>query len=340
MLEEIQIWIEHLKMNKRVEELSLVGLQSIFFDKPFSPPKPVSFFQGRTLRKLELQSLKISDASLFEGCSNLKTLMLDSVSLSNETLVKIIFNCIFLENLVLIGCKKLVNFKIQDKRLKYLEVKNLYLDKFDLCAENLSFLSLSNVSCSSQRIFIECPNLNEFRFYSTSYTHSKMTSQFTTSEFLARFSGLLAKQGMELQNFNCYNLRVLRTSFDLNSMDHIIILRFILRVWTNLQSLHIINEVSTRISDDHLPCVPYPEYMFWEGHLVDSITHHLKVVHIKGFTGKEREMTFVLHLIRNATRLEKLVIEFDNACPKLEEDAKRKLLLVPKASFNASIILN
>ena len=98
----------------------------------------------------------------------------------------------------------------------------------------------------------------------------------------------------------------------------------------------------TEITPEHQSIfLPYPEFSFWEGHLPDSITHHLKVVEIKGFNGKEREMRLATHLIESATKLDKLVIQFDKVCPKvIEEDAKRKLLSVPKASINAAIVLN
>lgn len=80
--------------------------------------------------------------------------------------------------------------------------------------------------------------------------------------------------------------------------------------------------------------------LFRAGEPTDSIVYHLKDVQIRGFKGREKEMSFVSHLIKNAEGLEKLVVQFDNATEKRDEDAKRELLSLSRASASASIVFN
>lgn len=172
--DEEKSWIEFLKNHKRLEQLAI-----IYGEKEIHLDWPPGFFNGRNLKVLELGHglTKIEDASPFEGCKNLETLNLNSVTLSDKTLVDIINNCTILENLALVGCKGLRDVGIRDQRLKHLDIDDLRLKSFELYSESLSILSLANFWCSSNDI--SCPNLNMLR------------TNHNSSEILARFSGLV-----------------------------------------------------------------------------------------------------------------------------------------------------
>ncbi|XP_027060991.2 F-box/LRR-repeat protein 25-like [Coffea arabica] len=186
-LEELGRWIEYLKEEKNVEQISLIGKRLVrTLGLEFTPTTtwPANFFRGRTLRLVELKYLAIGDASAFEDCINLV-----SVSVADGVLAKIISNCIFLENLTLIGARYLKKLDIRDTRLKYLGVGNLCLTKFELRAESLRYLSLNNVACSA--FIFECSNLDEFQLYSTTGNQiSRVSCVSKASHFLERLSGI------------------------------------------------------------------------------------------------------------------------------------------------------
>ncbi|XP_059661175.1 uncharacterized protein LOC132307434 [Cornus florida] len=90
-------------------------------------------------------------------------------------------------------------------------------------------------------------------------------------------------------------------------MEDAILLSLIFRSSVHLQDIDIINRARSNSRNVQLP---YDESMFWEKtELFDSIKHHLRVVWIRGFAGREREMRLASHLIQNATMLEKIVIQ-------------------------------
>ncbi|KAL4381445.1 hypothetical protein AHAS_Ahas04G0134200 [Arachis hypogaea] len=54
-------------------------------------------------------------------------------------------------------------------------------------------------------------------------------------------------------------------------------------------------------------CLPFSTSMFWErNNLYNCINHTLKFATIKGFTGKEQEVNFIEHVIKNATMIKRL----------------------------------
>ncbi|OIS99006.1 hypothetical protein A4A49_62643, partial [Nicotiana attenuata] len=119
--------------------------------------------------------------------------------------------------------------------------------------------------------------------------------------------------------------------------DHIV-LSYVFRNWSHLQTLDITNQADKiRDSKAVLP----QEHWFWESkELVDCLTHHLRLVRISGFTGKEREIRLVINIIKNASVLQKLEIQCSDGCLTLGAAATLGLLSVPRASVNVSIVLN
>ncbi|XP_059663964.1 F-box protein At1g80960-like [Cornus florida] len=86
--------------------------------------------------------------------------------------------------------------------------------------------------------------------------------------------------------------------------------------------------------------LPYHGSKFWgKAELSDCITHKLRVVWIRGFAGKEREMRFASHLINYATMLQKIVIQCDDKCSPEGVVTTKGLLSLSKASRNAFVIL-
>ncbi|XP_016484993.1 F-box/LRR-repeat protein At3g26922-like [Nicotiana tabacum] len=315
-------WINHLKNKKRLQGISL------YCDKNnYRSYLPRSIFHGRFLQVVELKEYVLTDASPFEGCVNFKTLKLIAIHLKDKTLNDIVRNCTSLENLSLNDCSKLNIDIIHHKKLKIIEIRDIDIMKFTLVSESLTELVFEPNSCySSKKSHIACPNLRVLR------TNSK--------ELLEWCTGLRPCRDYERYKYGIplTEVRVLCTSLDLNNMNDNIVLNYIFRVWSHLQTLDITNQVGKTLDYESAFRL---EYWFWEmKELADSFTHHLRLVRIRGFTGKEREIRLVTHMIKNACMLEKLEIQCSDGCSTQGAAATQGLLLLPRASINVSIVLN
>ncbi|KAM7496173.1 hypothetical protein LguiA_020587 [Lonicera macranthoides] len=325
---KLEEWIQFLKEEKSVQEISLVCEKYKFLWEFCGFGKDelslsVGIFSGRSLSVVELTDYILVDAGAFQGCANLKTLNLISIRLSGDTLVQILSNCIQLENLGLHACLGLNYIKIQQTNLKFLEIERLNTTnlQFELFAEELTMLVLSNLSFRLDKMHIRCPKLDVLRLYGGTFN-------------------ILERCFMGTENFYplLYDsaIQVLRTVLDLNNMLDAVLLSTIFRMCTRLRKLEITDVVTDLRSSSDKDF----ELMFWERRdIFDYITHHLSVVLIKHFRGREREIKLVAHLIKNAVNLEKLEIQCGDECSRQEATTTMDLHYVPRASINLSIIL-
>ncbi|CAL5406042.1 unnamed protein product [Camellia sinensis] len=133
------------------------------------------------------------------------------------------------------------------------------------------------------------------------------------------------------------NLKVLCTNLDLNDIRQAILVPFIFRVATHLCNLQIVsNEVGQKNASENSQ-LPYPEHKYWKEKQLDSISNHLRAVQIAGFTGTEREMRLVSHLIRNGTMLDQAVVHCSDDCSRQGRIATMGLLSLPIGLLSMSI---
>ncbi|XP_059661174.1 F-box/LRR-repeat protein 25-like isoform X2 [Cornus florida] len=233
--------INHLKVDKAIEELGLTWIDDGYDRCLDSSILPASFFRCETLRALELSKYKLRADNLtiapaFQGCVNLTTLNLNSIRLTSEILFRITSNCKLLENLSICSCRGLDYLKFFSDKLKFLKLRNLQANDVDICGKGITGLVFHNVSCSSRTIFIHCPNLKEFRLYCQNLTYSLV---------LQRCFGLLrsiTEHGGEAF-LSLPDLRLLCTKLDLNNMEDAILLSLIFRSSVHLQEIDIINRI-------------------------------------------------------------------------------------------------
>ncbi|MCD7468597.1 hypothetical protein HAX54_006961 [Datura stramonium] len=331
----MQRWIERLKNQKRLGGISLsCQNNNIIYGAPYLFEVPRGIFHGQSLRFVELNEYILTSASPFEGCVNVKTLKLVRVTLtSHETLAGIIGNCATLENLRLDACnimkERVIDVHVHHEKLKVIEFNDIHITKFHLICETLNEFVLENSSYSSKEFHsIHSPNLRILR---------------TNNHNLLDWCIGLRSRDFESFKYGIpfMEVRVLCTTLNLNSMSDNIVLSFIFRVWSHLQKLDITNKVDDTSTLNSEPDLLPQENMFWEKkELSDSFTHHLRFVKIRGFTGEEREIRLVNHVIRNASVLEKLVIQCSDFVSTQGAAATLRLLSVPRASINVSIVLN
>ncbi|KAE9457960.1 hypothetical protein C3L33_10138, partial [Rhododendron williamsianum] len=311
-------WIEPLLDGKKgggIRELSLtclgyaflesLGYSSSAEEKMFA--LPASAFRCKTLRVLELSNYLIVSESPFKRCGNLVSLRLNGVELCSDALERIIFNCMFLEDLSLRHCI-IPWIRIRDKNLKSLEVRGIRVCHFTLCAKGLRVLVVNELSCPNGRMVVDCPNLSEFR--TSSIDH------------LARYSeNAEAVFKLELE---------------------LLLLLYILVGSESAEEMRIKEQDPDQAYQDSInpSLVSCPQHMFWAlKERFDSISRQLRVVRIIGFRGKDLEISFVSYLIINATVMDELVIQCNNDCSRAGAIATMGLLSVPRASIDVRIVL-
>ncbi|XP_059661376.1 F-box/LRR-repeat protein 13-like [Cornus florida] len=315
-------------MDKGIEKLILTSIND-GSKCYYEPILPAGVFRCETLRALQLNNYKLRSESVvaFEGCVNLTTLKFNSVRLDPDSLSTIISNCEFLESLCLRSCTGLDYLIINsdDMYLKFSELRNLQTGQMHICAKGVTDLVLNDVKCS-EMFYINCPNLRVFRSY---------CQNIANPDILKR--GLLSRSAKRGEDYlSLEDLRVLCTELDLNDVRHHVLLSSIFRVSLYLQKIDITNRARCRDNTEF----DLPYFEFWEiSEVFDSITYHLRTVRIRGFTGKEREMSLASHLIKNATKLKKIVIQCDDNCSLEGALAANELQSLPRSSVDAHVIL-
>ncbi|GAV60865.1 F-box domain-containing protein/FBD domain-containing protein, partial [Cephalotus follicularis] len=344
---QLEKWIRLLESKKNVKQLSL-ECEEFPLTEAFSDSKldlPAGFFSCKTLNVLELTHYRFESDSAFEGCKNLRTLKLNGVSLTLETLNEIVSKCMFLENLSLCSCSGFKKFSVSDDNLKLLEIRNLYATEIVISVIGLTVLVLDTLRCSPRSLRINAPKLRVFHAFHKSSTDGKFCLK--AAEILEHCSGLVRTKDQKALDFPSFfpNLHTLCIDLDLNNIREVVILSFTLRVCTHLHNLEITNKAGNMSNLD--PCsgeysqayIP-TQATYWDSReLCDCITHRLRQVSMREFKGNEGERKFVGHLIKRATMLERITIYCDDKCSKEGAIATMGLLSLPRSSIDVKIIL-
>ena len=159
-VEEIVGWVKSAKQ-KNVKNLSLecafddiIGTlkNPLFLLDPIKrrskPNFPQGIFSG--LCSLELNKYTMVSSKPFEGCNNrLKTLILKTVIIDDETLNEILEKCRALENFSLVESFGFAKLRICNPNLKILQLYALELDEIVVFAESIVSLLHRWVVCQS-----------------------------------------------------------------------------------------------------------------------------------------------------------------------------------------------
>ncbi|OMO92634.1 hypothetical protein COLO4_17439 [Corchorus olitorius] len=360
---QLEKWIEFLESEKGIQELALACDEFIFSEQNPSGryldncklSLKSGIFNCSTLHALELTHYKLENESPFHNCPNLRTLKLKWLSLNTETLDGILDSCPFLEHLSLSCCIGLDQVRIKNEIVKTVVLASLNLVAIYLSSKSLGVLVLHSLKCSPKNLIINAPKLRVFQAYFDPNLLRPQPTQFLrpagdqpplkVTSILEHCSGLLRHD--ENDKFSSFfeELWTLSLDLDLNNIRELLILSIILRLCNNLQKLEInTKQVQSEGTSDNGAAqtgwLPYPESTLWEvRELCDCITHTLKVVTIKGFEGREREVEFVRHLIKNACAMKRIDICCNDSCSRKGGEATLGLLSLPRSSIDVLIEL-
>ncbi|KAF8407778.1 hypothetical protein HHK36_006914 [Tetracentron sinense] len=325
----IDAWILFLSRTG-VKELSL----KFQGEKPYKVP--YSFFSCRAITCLNLFSCILKPPSVFKGFSVLKSLNLESVTLSNEVFESIISNCIALERLRLIKLNGCTHLKIRGLNLQHFCFNGELTDICFIDAPKLSFVSIilhnslfkqvgqgesSNLIkvlgslTGLEKLTIECYFIQVTQLYENFYFPFSAIGNIPV-----RLPGTYDR------------LKCLSLVINFEDLNETLVMLCLLQSSPSLHELDFVGDeaVVTELVED-----------FWEaqGHL-DCSMNHLRVGRAYNIGGARPELQFIKFLLVNSPVLEKL-----NVTPKSGKNIDKmkmleELLRFRRASTSAEIIYN
>lgn len=158
LTKEVPAWLRLMK-KRNVEHLSLecefydIGTNENSLEAASNEVRisrldfPIGIFSN--LCSLQLIYYTIRDSKAFEGCTNLKTLVLKSLYMNDKTFEKILKKCVALETICIHECYGFHRIEIHNPILKVLQISGLFLVKLVVFAEKLEVLLLDTVTSMS-----------------------------------------------------------------------------------------------------------------------------------------------------------------------------------------------
>ncbi|KAF8407776.1 hypothetical protein HHK36_006912 [Tetracentron sinense] len=316
----IDSWILFLSRNG-VKELSL----QFHYTRPYKVP--YSFFSCQAITCLNLSCCMLKPPSGFKGFSDLKSLNLELVALSNEVFDTIISNCITLERLILKKLHGCTRLKIRGLNLQHFCFNGELTDICFIDAPKLSFVSIILQDSLFKQVGQgESSNLIKVLGSLTGLEKLDMGCYFM--EFLA-FGNLPARLPVTYDRLKCISLGI-----NFEDLNESLVMLCLLQSSPNLHEIEFLVDkgVVTESAGD-----------FWEaqGHL-DWSMNHLRVVRAYeiDIVGAQPELQFIKFLLVNSPVLETL-----NVTPKSGKNIDKlkmleELLRFRRASASAEIISN
>ncbi|WRX28597.1 F-box domain - like 10 [Theobroma cacao] len=171
---KLKKWIEFLVSEKRTQELAFTcdefpfpqNFMGKFADLKLSLPSGI--FSCTTLHALELTHYKLENDCPFDHCHNLRTLKLEWLSLTTETLDGIISSCASLEHLNLSFCSQFNQVwiaieNVKTVELEFLDMREIYLSTMslgELCdyiMHSLNVVSINGFNGKERQLeFVRC----------------------------------------------------------------------------------------------------------------------------------------------------------------------------------------
>ncbi|KAF8407763.1 hypothetical protein HHK36_006899 [Tetracentron sinense] len=277
---------------------------------------PSSLFSCETLCYLNLSCFILEPPPMFNGFGNLKSLRLESVTLTDEALERMIFTCTVLERLVLyelIGCFR---FKIRGPCLQYFyligEFNNICFDD----APRLSSAVMGSYYCAVDEHVGqgETSNLNKALGCLTGLEKLGMYHHFL--QILAR--GSIPERLPVTLDY----LKSITLEMNFNDLDETSVVLCLLRSSPNLQELWL------QVSGLDFTTVSVEE--FWEAqHCLDCSMNQLRVVKVSGISGARPQLEVIKFLLANSPVLEILsVTPWPNIKEKLANSPVLEMLII------------
>nr|XP_004309047.2 PREDICTED: F-box/FBD/LRR-repeat protein At1g13570-like [Fragaria vesca subsp. vesca] len=289
---------------KGVEEIQLL-LEWSLFDHEHELIFPGA---SSTLKHLTLRECDLRPAPDFDGFNNLRSLSLSYVTVDQIFMAHLLSNCLLLESLTIEYCNGLAHLCIVGDRLSDLKLSQC--PRIEISAPNLVSLEYSGDFPSIN--FVRTPPHLARIVTEVEKMHPAVLSCLTSFPELETLSLAHREECGELSQINSdltfRNLKKL--SLDLShwneydNLDHLQSARDLLKAAPLLEEF-ILNDITFRDSDER----NHPHETRNNVECSGSFTHdHLKRFELQWFKGNWYEIEFAIWILKNAAKLEILVI--------------------------------
>ncbi|XP_054817099.1 F-box protein At1g80960-like [Prosopis cineraria] len=327
--EEVVSWVKLVKL-KNTKNLSL---ECELFDigtfenslnqageRKSKPNFPQGIFSG--FDSLQFIYYTLNSSEPFEGCENLKTLILKNVYIEDEILNGILENTNGLENFSLIESFGFRKLQIHNPNLKVLQLNAVQLDEIVVFAEKLGLLLLDTVTRPGS-LKIYSPNLRVIHSYDKSIIGSILAAGrhvLKASEFLGNYRHFWYSRSDVFKH-----LSKLSIDLDLNDTQACRLVSTFMRLCTCLETL----EITLPIRNEFIN-----RGFYWDLRVAcNCIRDHLKFVYLRGYKGNKQEFEFLKHIITKGRKLVRITI----LCRQPID--QQRLFSLKSASPDLSIIL-
>ncbi|KAF8407744.1 hypothetical protein HHK36_006879 [Tetracentron sinense] len=316
----IDAWILFLSRNG-VKELTL----TIHYERLYKVS--YAFFLCQAITCLKLYFCILEPPSMFKGFGDLKSLDLQSVSLSDEVLDTLISNCIALERLSLVQLRGCTRLKICGLNLQHFYFDGELTDICIIDAPQLSFVSIFSHDSLFKHVE-QGDSCNLIKVLGPLTGLEKLATECFFLQFLA-IGNLPARLPVTYDRLKCISLVI--NFDDLNETWSCYACSKAPLIYRNLR-------LCVDATDDKYDVTELVED-FWQAqdHL-DCSMNHLRVVRVCNISGAQPELQFMKFLLVNSPLLEILTIT-----PKLdiiidETKMMKELLRFRRTSAIAEIV--
>ncbi|KAJ3676569.1 hypothetical protein LUZ60_003981 [Juncus effusus] len=309
----------HDAFDRWIRYLSRNGIEQFYLnpmDRSLSYKIPSRFFSCSSLTTIYLYNCTIKLPQGFRGFKLLKTLMLNSVSISEACFEKLVSCCPLLESLRLFENEKNTILNINAPNLENFDVYGSFAF-LHLCAPKLLTLCLSNaynpyIKNNLNQVFGGIPNL-EMLELRADFVENFLVEELVPGKFPLIFP----------------NLKDLRVDWDFQKEEDSKFILSLLEHIPNLEELDIEMTV--------VPEAPTPS--FWKLiNKLDFSFQRLHIVNIFCCGCIEDALPFIKVLLGSAFELHQLIISHIHWCEKDPQVCLKQLVLFPRASTKAQIV--
>ncbi|XP_021895761.1 F-box/FBD/LRR-repeat protein At1g13570-like isoform X1 [Carica papaya] len=286
-------WIEFVA-EKGIEELSL---QDFIFIKRFKLPSQV--FSCPQLSCLDLYGCIFKLPSRFEGFACLKSLQLNQVSITSETLESLVHSCSVLEKLTLLDIDHIASLRIHNQTLKYLKIDSEFAD---ISLENSPLLDSVDIRMVPFHERIMARYLEQGRACNLLRILGGLDSvrRLILSSFFIEFlanGNITERRTFAFNHLSYLELKEVRFC----CFKEVFVTVSMLRSSPNLEELYLSVSGSYDLSK---PVLDYLKSQY----LFEFSFNRLKEVRIRGIYGTRTEWEFIKLILARSPVLETLVI--------------------------------
>ncbi|CAH2046401.1 unnamed protein product [Thlaspi arvense] len=347
----LESWIHTVTRVKDTKDLTLVnddyhGSVGRYEAKNLLHLHPDAF-SHHSLTSLSLCGYSLVSPRGFRNCSNLKTLKLLNIVITQASVLTNVFAaCPSLEVIVLrVDCLTRCDvLKIENNNLKFLQVTSAYkIEKIKVYAAGLDVLDIKFIKCEKENFILAAPNIGQFnRDYWVRCPHAHLSYNVS---YLAQEKKNIWHELMVSDFRHMTRHGSLSVSLDLTNPKEVEILKEVFLMWNTYEMIELeILFKNTNAAIEEGECLTNGrahEKLWEDAKPFPNADFRIYLVRMYNFDGSnEEEFALASHFVMQKTVTNKMMMHTSSYSPpkKLKvEAAVAKLMQLPKGNKDLSI---